>query len=129
MTTNDFMSYLSDNFPSIDFSNGYINRNKEMVVGIYLSSSPIVTLAIGGTQNSSYGTLPISILVHWTKDSNECEGLAKSIYDFLLGKSNFETNGIRVASIQMQESSPVNISRDEKGFCEMVIRCNIIYSK
>ena len=129
MTVNDFMSYMETNFPLVDFSSGFIDRDKEKVIGIYLGSSASPVLALGGVQNTSYNILPITILVHWTESSSECEGQAKAIYNFLLGKSDFNISSIRIVSIQMLESSPVNIQRDEKNYCEMVIRCNIIYSK
>lgn len=129
MTVNDFMTYMKTNFATVSFSNGFIDRDKEKVIGIYLGSSAPSVLALGGVQNTSYSILPITILVHWTESSSECEGQAKAIYDFLLGKSNLNIGTIRVASIQMLEPSPVSIQRDEKNYCEMTIRCNIIYDR
>lgn len=129
LTVGNVVTYLQAQYATYPFYNGVIDRNKEKAIGVYLRSGSPVVLALGGKTNSSYGVLPINILIHWTQNSNTCEGIANTIYEFLLGKSNFMMGAIKVSSVQLFDSTPINIGRDEKNICEITIRADIIYNK
>lgn len=129
MPVTDFTQYMKQLFPAIKFYTGAINRNESECVGIFLKNASPSPIALGGVQNTSSNILPLRILVHWTENSATCEGIANSIYDELFGQSNFYINGRRIISINMLDSSPIDIDRDERGVAEMVIRLNIVYER
>ena len=125
LTVSDFMNELKKRYPNIKFFNGCISKN-EKCVGVYARGSAAKPVAIGSP--SSYGILPLTMLIHWSENSNECESAANSLYEGL--ESGFTSiNSVRVAQLQLLESSPVNIGRDDNNICEMTIRLNIIYER
>ena len=70
----------------------------------------------------------MTLLIHWGENSDECEVTANTLYEGL--ENGIATiNGVRVINIQMLESSPTNIGRDDNNICEMTIRLNIIYER
>lgn len=129
MLVSEFVTYLQQEFPSVSFYNGTINKNEPECVGVYATGRIGPRIALGGLENTSYSHLPVSILVHWGKNSDKCQIQANSIYERLFGKSNFYIGDRRIASLQMLDSCPVDIQRDENGICEMVIRLNILYDR
>jgi hypothetical protein len=68
------------------------------------------------------------MLIHWGENSKECEETANLLYEGL--ESNIaEINNLRVIQIQLLESAPANIGRDDNNICEMTIRLNILYER
>lgn len=128
MTVSEFIGYLKTLFAQVKFYNGTINKD-ERCVGVYLRSGPTKPLAIGGKNNTSYSILPLSMLVHWSENANETEQQANSIHSALWGLSNFVIGSRRIIQVDMLDPGPVDISRDEKGIAEMVIRLNIYYER
>lgn len=129
MMVSDFVEYLKEQFPDVKFYNGTINKSDTECIGVYLKGGPAPTIALGGVKNTSYGTIPVSILVHWSESSSKCERKALDVYNHLFGLSNVEMNGKNVRTVQLIDPHPVDIARDSNNICEMVIRANIIYSK
>lgn len=129
MLVSDFIDYLELEFPAINFFEGTIDRNLDECIGVYLREGGRPFIAIGGPEYTSFNSKPLSILIHWTESANQCEVTSNLVYNFLFGKSNFVIGNKRVASIEMLDSGPINISRDENNICEMAIRINIIYDK
>lgn len=125
LTISDFLGELKNRLPDIKFFNGTIDKT-EKCVGVYARGNAAPPTAIGG--KPSYGILPVTMLVHWGENSKECEATANALYECL-------ENGIaaisntRVIQIQLLESSPVNIGRDDNNICEMTIRLNIMYER
>lgn len=129
MKVSEFKAYLEQQFPLISFYNGAIDKNKKQCVGIYAKGSSSPVMPLGGPTNGSYGELPISILVHWSEDSDQCENTANSIYNHLYGLSNVMMGERRIISVRMQDSGPIDLQRDNQNICEMVIRAIILYNK
>ena len=125
MTISDFIKALKAKFFDITFYNGCVSKN-EKCVGVYARGNAAPPVAIGS--KPSYGILPVTMLVHWGENSNECECTANTIYEGL-EDGIAEINGVRVIHIQLLESSPTNIGRDDNNICEMTIRLNIIYER
>ena len=121
----DFVAVLKAQYPDIKFFNGCISRD-EKCVGVYARGNATPISAIG-TQ-PSYNVLPATLLVHWSENSDECESVANTLYEGL--ENGIKTiNNTRVIQVQMLDSSPVNIGRDDCNICEMTLRINILYER
>lgn len=125
ITISDFLGVLKKQYPDIKFFNGCISKN-EKCVGVYARGNAAPPTAIGSP--ASYRILPVTLLVHWGENSNDCETTANSLY---AGLENgiAEINGTRVIQLRLLESTPVNIGRDDNNICEMTIRLNILYER
>lgn len=125
LTISDFMSVLKTQHPNIKFFNGSISQN-EKCVGVYARGNVPPPTAIGS--KPSYGVLPVTMLIHWGENSNDCETTANLLYEWL--ENGIETiQGVRVIQLQLLESAPTNIGRDDHNICEMTIRLNITYER
>lgn len=125
LTVSDFVQALKERHPDIKFFNGCISRD-EKCVGVYArgNATPISCISV----KPSYNILPVTLLVHWGENSADCETLANRLYEGL--EAGIETiNGTRVIQIQMMDSTPVNIGRDDNNICEMTLRTNIFYER
>ena len=125
LTISNFMNALKERCPNIKFFNGCISKD-EKCVGVYARGNAAPPTAIGS--KPSYGVLPVTLLIHWGENSDECETTANALYEEL-EKGIAEINGVRVIQLQLLESTPVNIGRDDNNKCEMTIRLNIMYER
>lgn len=125
ITISDFVSVLKSKYPEIKFFNGCISKT-EKCVGVYARGNATPPTAIGS--KPSYNVLPVTLLIHWGENSNDCEVTANTLYSGL-EEGIAEINGLRVIQIQLLESSPANIGRDDNNICEMTIRLNIFYER
>lgn len=125
LTVSNFIQVLKARYPSIKFFNGCISK-KEKCVGVYARGNAAPISAIGSTP--SYDVLPVTLLVHWGENSDECETTANTLYESL--RAGIKTiNNTRVIQLQMLDSTPVNIGRDDENICEMTLRINIFYER
>lgn len=125
LTISKFLAVLKERHPDIKFFNGCISKN-EKCVGVYARGNAAPPSAIGS--KPSYGILPVTFLIHWGENSNECETTANMLYEWL-ENGIAEIDGVRVIQLQLLESTPVNIGRDDNNICEMTIRLNIMYER
>lgn len=125
LTINDFVQALKAKYPDCSFYNGCIDKHSKCV-GVYARGSAPPIKAIG--TKSSYGVLPVTMLIHWGENSQECESTANKLYEGL-EDGIAEINSTRVIQIQMLEACPTNIGRDDRNICEMTIRLNIMYER
>lgn len=125
LNVSNFVQVLKALYPDIKFLNGCISRG-EKCVGVYARGNAASISAIG--TKPSYNVLPVTLLVHWGENSTNCEQTANTLYEGL--EAGIETiNNMRVIQIQMLDSCPVNIGRDDTNICEMTIRINIFYER
>lgn len=125
LSISDFMEVLKQKYPNIKFFNGCISKD-EKCVGVYARGNAAPPTAIGS--KPSYGILPVTMLIHWGENSKECEKTANLLYEGL--EDGIATiNGVRVIHLQLLESTPTNIGRDDNNICEMTIRLNITYER
>jgi hypothetical protein len=121
----DFVTTLKTKHPGVKFFNGCISKH-ENCVGVYARGSAQPITAIGA--ESSYNILPITLLIHWGENSDACEVVANEIYCGLANSID-TINNRRVIQVQLLESCPTNIGRDDNNICEMTIRANIFYER
>lgn len=125
ISISDFMEVLKAQYPGIKFLNGAISKT-EKCVGVYARGNAAPPTAIGS--KPSYGILPVTLLIHWGENSKECEETANLLYEGL--EEGIATIGnTRVIQLQLLESAPANIGRDDNNICEMTIRLNIMYER
>ena len=125
LTISDFVQVLKAKYPDIKFFNGCVSKD-EKCVGVYARGNAAPVSAIG--QKPSYNILPVTLLVHWGENSHACEVTANTLYEGL--EAGIQTiNNTRIISIQMLDSAPVNIGRDDNNTCEMTLRINIFYER
>lgn len=129
MQISEFKSYLQSQFSGTKFYAGAIDKSQEKCIGVYPRGSATPNIALGGKQNTSYGKLPFSIVVHWTQSSEQCERKANEIYEHLYGASNFTISGRRIISIELSSPAPMDLSRDDNNICEMLIAGIIYYER
>lgn len=125
LTVSDFTEVLKQAHSGIKFFKGCISKD-EKCVGVYARGNANPPTAIGS--KASYGILPVTLLIHWGENATECEKTANLLYEWLEG-GIAEINTLRVIQVQLLESSPTNIGRDDNNTCEMTIRLNILYER
>lgn len=125
LTIDSVVSALEQKHPDIKFFNGCISKD-ENCVGVYARGNAPPSTAIGS--QSSYRILPVTLLIHWGENSHNCETVANTLYEGL--EQGIATiNNTKVINIQLLDSTPVNIGRDDNNICEMTIRFNILYER
>jgi hypothetical protein len=120
----DVVSALKTKHPDIKFFNGCISKS-EKCIGVYARGNSAPVTAIGTMP--SYNILPVTLLIHWGENSDDCETIANTLYEGL--ERGININGVRVIQTRLLDSTPVNIGRDDDNTCEMTIRTNIIYER
>lgn len=99
-------------------SYGFINKNKAQTIGLYERRS----VSVDTFRESSYLIKQLTILVHWSKSSNECEIKAEEIAD-KLDRLSFDGGWVDV------ESPPIDVGRDENEIFERTIDITIYYER
>jgi hypothetical protein len=129
ITVSDFVQALKDLFPGVKFYNGTLNRNESQCIGVYARDSAPVYRALGGSANTSYSVLPVTILIHWTENADACERQANAIYNTLFETEGLIVGGRRVILLSLRDSAPVDVGRDDSNICERTLRINITYER
>ncbi len=129
MKAADVVTWLKSKYPGTAVYNGMIPKNDTQCIGVYRKDRGTPILAVGGLSCTSYAALPLSLLIHWGEDAGACEDTADGIYTLMLGNTSETIGGAQVIQFDLQDSAPVDISRDENNICEMVIRVNIYYER
>lgn len=128
ITLKDVRTFLKTKIQCDNWYGGKIDANKDKCIGIYNIQGNKPYIALGGLENTSYSSKAISILVHWTNNSNTAEEKAQEVYNALFGQTG-EIAGHRVISFDMQTDEPVSIGADSNGIFEYVINLKIKYER
>lgn len=129
MLNSEVIAWLKTKYPGADVYNSTIPKNAEKCIGVYLKERGSRVMAIGGYANSSYASLPLSILIHWGQDADACQVQANDLYEMMQAAGGETIGGHRIVDFDLQDPGPVDVSRDDNNICEMVIRVNIIYER
>jgi len=132
MGTYSVYEYMVSKFPDDELllKNGAIDSNVEQSIGIFLApdSRGGDGLSLGGIACTLVRMLPVTIKVRWTQNQKECNDKAIAIYNMMLEQEcNFTVGDASIATIQLLDSTPRSLGRDDKNVCEMVIRANFYY--
>lgn len=105
---------------------GKIDKNQEKAIAIYTNRRNLAK--ISNFKNlQSYGILPITLLLRWTKNYNIAETKANEIYE-LLDCSSFFIDDYR-CNINCLYNGPIDLGSDENGVYEFSIELNLLYRK
>lgn len=105
---------------------GQMDNNKEQAISLYANRRQL-------EDNSkyknlkSYGILPITLLLRWTKNYNKAETEANKIYE-LLDCSSFFIDDYN-CSIECLYNGPIDLGADENNIYKFSIELNLLYRK
>lgn len=109
-----------------NWSIGKIDDNQEKAIAVYTNRRQIES--ISKYKNlQSYGILPITLLLRWTKNYSTAETEANKIYE-LLDCSSFFIDNYK-CSISCLYDGPIDLGSDENGVYEYSIELNLLYRK
>ena len=129
MTLRDVMEWLQGLTAKADnYYCGTLDSKKDKSIGVYqLKSRFGAQIAIGGRDNTKTLKKAISLLVHWTNNSDDTEKFAQALYDELGGVKSATIGGHTVNYIELLQFEPVDVGTDENGIFERVIECIFYY--
>lgn len=109
---------------------GKLDNKSEKSIGTYqLDQNNIPHIALGGLQNTKYKVKPISLLIHWTKDSDETEIQAVALYKELELKTDFYIGDVHIYYIEILVNEPIDVHTDDDGVFERVIQLAFYYER
>ena len=118
------LSAIADNYYC-----GTLDAKKQKSIGVYQLKSPLSHIAVGGRENTKTLFKSVSLLVHWTDNSDDTEIFSQSLYNELEAAKNVIVGGKTVNYIEMLQFEPVDVGTDENGVFERVIECIFYYQK
>ena len=105
---------------------GKMDENQEKAIAIYSNRRNLAK--ISNFKNlQSYGILPITLLLRWTKNYNIAETKANDIYE-LLDCSSLFIDDYR-CNINCLYNGPIDLGSDENGVYKFSIELNLLYRK
>ena len=109
---------------------GKLDAKKQKSIGIYnRGSSGQPFTAVGGLECTSYGTKPVSLLVHWNRNAVETEQAAGSLFEKLRTASGVVIGNHPVDALRLMIPEPQSVGTDDEGIYEYVIWMDILYSR
>ena len=109
-----------------NWSVGKIDNNQEKAIAIYTNRRKLDSLS-KYKKLQSYGILPITLLLRWTKNYNTAETKANDIYE-LLDCNSFFIDNYR-CNINCLYDGPIDLGSDENGVYKFSIELNLLYRK
>lgn len=105
---------------------GKMDENQEKAIAIYANRRQLEDNS-KYKKLKSYGVLPITLLLRWTKNYNMAETKANEIYE-LLDCSSFFIEDYN-CSINCLYNGPIDLGTDENNVYKFSIELNILYRK
>lgn len=105
---------------------GQIDENQEKAISVYTNRRQLEDNS-KYKRLKSYGILPITLLIRWTKNYNKAETEANKIYE-LLDCSSFFIDDYK-CSIECLYNGPIDLGADENNVYEFSIELNLLYRK
>jgi hypothetical protein len=105
---------------------GKMDENQEKAIAIYSNRRQLDSIS-NFKDLQSYGILPITLLLRWTKNYNLAETKANDIYE-LLDCSSFFIDDYR-CNINCLYDGPIDLGSDENGVYKFSIELNLLYRK
>ena len=105
---------------------GKMDENQEKAIAIYSNKRNLAKIS-DFKRLQSYGILPVTLLLRWTKNYNQAEMKANEIYE-LLDSSSFFIDDYR-CSIECLYEGPIDLGSDENNVYKFSIEFNLLYRK
>ena len=126
LKTVKFKDYLKTIIDCPVWSIGAMDENQEKAIAIYANRRQSDSLS-KYKELQSYGILPITLLLRWTKNYNTAETKATDIYE-LLDCSSFFIDDYK-CNINCLYDGPIDLGSDENGIYKFSIELNLLYRK
>lgn len=127
ISTIKFKDYLKTIIPECkNWFIGKIDENQEEAIAIYSNKRNLDKIS-DFRKLQSYGILPITLLLRWSKNYNTAENEANKIYE-LLDSSSFFIDDYK-CSIECLYEGPIDLGSDENNVYEFSIELNLLYRK
>lgn len=127
ISTSKIKDYLKSIIPECsNWFIGQMNENQEKAIAIYANRRQLEDNS-KFKQLKSYGILPITLLLRWTKNYNTAETEANKIYE-LLDCSSFFIEDYN-CSIECLYDGPIDLGADENNVYKFSIELNLLYRK
>lgn len=105
---------------------GKMDDNQEKAIAIYSNRRNLNKIS-DFKELQSYGVLPITLLLRWTKNYTKAETKANEIYE-LLNCSSFFIDNYK-CSIECLYEGPIDLGSDENNVFKFSIELNLLYRK
>lgn len=130
LTLEDIRQYISGLGITENVYIGKLDNKKEKSIGVYHRKiDGPAQVALGGLAYTSYGTRPISLLVHWSRNVSESEKAAYALYEKLLNESSLVIGTTNINCLILQVPEPADVGTDDNGVYEYVIWLDFIYQR
>lgn len=127
INTSKIKDYLKSVIPECNkWSIGQMDENQEKAITLYANRRQLEDNS-KYKKLKSYGILPITLLLRWTKNYNMAETMANKIYE-LLDCSSFLIDNYN-CSIECLYNGPIDLGTDEKNIYKFSIELNLLYRK
>lgn len=127
ISTSQVRDYLKSIIPECSkWAIGQMDENQEKAIALYANRRQL-------KDNSkyknlkSYGILPVTLLLRWTKNYNTAEAMADKIYELLDCRSFFIDD--YNCSIECLYNGPIDLGADENNIYKFSIELNLLYRK
>jgi len=109
---------------------GKLDNKQQKSIGVYRrSTNGSPAMAIGGAECTTYGTKPVSLLIHWNKNPSETEEAAEQLFEKLQETTGLTIGNTRINFIQLMVPEPQDLGTDENGVYEYVIWLDFIFER
>lgn len=129
MKLSDVMVWLQSLTAKADnYYCGTLDSKKEKSIGVYqLKNTLGAQIAIGGRANTKTLYKSVTLLVHWTKNSDETETFAQALYDELESVRDVIIGEKTVSLISLLQFEPIDVGTDDNGVFERIIEVVFYY--
>lgn len=109
---------------------GKLDGKKTESIGSYkLKRSGKPTIPLGGMENASYGTYPVSFLIHWNQSPRDTEEASEKLFRCLMQVRDVKIGEEVIKFCSMLVPEPQDIGTDDNGIYEMVVEAEFIYER
>ena len=109
---------------------GKLDNKQQKSIGVYgRGGSGPPNIALGGLEYTTYDTKPVSLLVHWTSDTEESEAAAYDLFEKIRNLSSLDIGDTHIHYIRLMVPEPQDVGTDDGGVFEYVIWLDFIYRR
>lgn len=126
LSTKEVKDYLKTIILCDNWYIGKRDENKEKSITLFSNKRELEKISKFNNLQT-YSTLPITLLLVWSKNYNLAEIKANDIYD-LLDKRKFSINGFNCFTETLNEG-PIDLGSDDNNNYKFSIEINICYTK
>lgn len=124
----DIRDWLKTVFCAEHYYIGKLDNKQDKSLGVYgLKQSGTPVRAIGA--DSTYNTVSVSLLLHWSNNAKETEQEARHLFETLYNIKDVVINEHKIYIIELLTPEPVDVGTDDKGVYEQVIEVKFYYER